>query len=175
MEEDPSLTLDEAVSHAGEAKNLLINKTGFSPRQLMFGKQGVVPGITDGNPASMEMVVESDTFRKELINRQRSEELFRRIDCNERLQKCLAQRTNGYADNVYSEGEEVLFKEENKSRWSGPAKVVCMEGSKVILVHAGHRRTVPTCRVIPFREEKELINSDDTDALVEEPSKVGQI
>ena len=54
MEEDPKHTFDEAVSHAVNSKNMLITRKGFSPRQLMFGKQGVVPGITDGNPASME-------------------------------------------------------------------------------------------------------------------------
>ena len=79
LEEDPSIGLEEAVSHAVEAKNLQINKTGLSPRQLMFGKQGVIPGITDGSPASMEAVTESDSFRKELMNRQKAEELFRKI------------------------------------------------------------------------------------------------
>ena len=79
LEEDPSIGLEEAVSHAVEAKNLQINMTGLSPRQLMFGKQGVIPGITDGSPASMEAVTESDSFRKELMNRQKAEELFRKI------------------------------------------------------------------------------------------------
>ena len=52
MEEDPKLSLEEAVSHAVNSKNMKITRKGFSPRQLMFGKQGVVPGITDGNPAT---------------------------------------------------------------------------------------------------------------------------
>ena len=60
MEEDDSLKLEDAVRLAVHAKNLQINRTGFSPRQLMFGQQGVIPGISDGNPASMEPVIESD-------------------------------------------------------------------------------------------------------------------
>ena len=32
------MKLEKAVSHAVNAKNLQINKTGFSPRQLMYGK-----------------------------------------------------------------------------------------------------------------------------------------
>ena len=131
----------------------------------MFGKQGVVPGITDGNPASLEAVVESDSFRKELINRQKSEELFRKIDSNERIQKSLAQRTYGYSDNKYLEGNLVLFKENDKGRWSGPAKVTGMEGNKVRIIHAGYDRTVPTCRVMPFEDEREVVEDD---AVVEE-------
>ena len=57
----------------------------------MYGKQGVIPGITDGNPASMEPITESETFRRDLINRQRAEDLFRKIDADERIQKALVQ------------------------------------------------------------------------------------
>ena len=71
LAEDPKMTLVEALSHATYAHNVQINKKGFSPNQLMFGRQGVIPGITDGNPASMELVVESDWFREELSRRQR--------------------------------------------------------------------------------------------------------
>ena len=161
LEEDSTISLEEALSHAVEAKNMQINRTGFSPRQLMFGKQGVVPGITDGNPASMEMVTESDSFRRELVNRQKAEELYRKIDASERIQKCLAQKTYGYSDNKYSEGDKVLFKENDKGRWSGPGKVTGMEGNKVRIIHAGYDRTVPTCRVMPFNDEKDIIEEND--------------
>ena len=43
-EDDPELSLDDALSAAIYAHNLQINKTGFSPRQITFGKQGVVLG-----------------------------------------------------------------------------------------------------------------------------------
>ena len=59
----------------------------------MFGKQGVIPGITDGNVASMEPIVRSDVFRKDIMSRQRAEELFRKYDSDERIKKVLAQRT----------------------------------------------------------------------------------
>ena len=39
MEEDPSLSLEEALSHTLYVYNLQITKRGFSPRQLMFGTQ----------------------------------------------------------------------------------------------------------------------------------------
>ena len=123
----------------------------------MYGRQGIVPGITDGSPACFEPVCESETFRKELVNRQKAEELFRKIECSEKIQKCLAQRTYGYTDNSYHEGDEVLFKENDKSRCSGPAKVTGIEGTKLRLIYAGHARTVPNCRVIPFSIEKDII------------------
>ena len=56
MEEDPKLSLEEAVSHAVNSKNMQITGKGFSPRQLMFGKQGVVPGITDYKKLLLKML-----------------------------------------------------------------------------------------------------------------------
>ena len=44
--------------------NVQINKKGFSPMQLTFGRQAAIPKIADGNPASWERVVESDWFLK---------------------------------------------------------------------------------------------------------------
>ena len=61
------MNLEDALRKAVNAHNMQINRRGFSPRQLVFGRQGVIPGITDGNPASMEPIVESDVFRKEFI------------------------------------------------------------------------------------------------------------
>ena len=87
MEEDPSLSLEEALSHALYVYNLQITKRGFSPRQLMFGTQGIIPGIAESTPASLEPIVESDLFRKHLIQKQLFEEEFRKIDSNERIQK----------------------------------------------------------------------------------------
>ena len=59
----------------------------------------------------MEPVMESDWFRLELANRQKAEDLYRKIDSNERLQKLMAQQTSGATNAVYNPGDEVLFKE----------------------------------------------------------------
>ena len=157
LEDDPSMKLEDAVRYAVYAKNLQINRSGFSPRQLMFGKQGVIPGITDGCVASMEPIVHSDSFRRDFINRQKAADVYRKFDSNERIQKAVAQRTYGYSDTRYTEGDLVLFKEEGIDRWSGPGKVTGMEGSQVRLVHSGYDRTVPLCRVIPYEEELDVV------------------
>ena len=162
MEEDHKIKLEDAVRLAVYAKNMQINGTGFRPRQLMYGRQGIIPGISDGNPASLEPVVESDRFRNDLINRQRAEELFRKFDSNERIKKLLTQRTYGYGDQKFSEGELILFKEEGKNRWSGPAKVTGTEGNKVRIIHSGYDRTVPICRVIPYEDTAEIVDEENT-------------
>ena len=163
MSEDPNMTLESAVSHATYAHNVQINKKGFSPMQLTFGRQGVIPGITDGNPASMEPVIESDWFRQEISSRQRAEEIYRNADSNERLQKLMAQRTSGATDAVYLPGDDVLFKEKDKSRWTGPAKVTNVTGNKVRMIFGGFERTVPSIDVAHFKNERTIVESNETE------------
>ena len=55
MTKKPNMKLENAVSKAVYAHNIQINRTGFSPRQLMFGSQGVVPGIYDGTPPAWSL------------------------------------------------------------------------------------------------------------------------
>ena len=171
MEENPNIKLEDAVSKAVYAHNIQINKTGFSPRQLVFGSQGVVPGITDGTPASMEQISDSDEIRRQFASRLEAEEIYRKIDSNERIKKAMTQQTYGYNDHKYYEGEEVFFKEEGKDKWSGPAKVTGQEGSKVRIIHAGYDRTVPACRVLPVNPEKVIVEEvEDVPRLEEGPA-----
>jgi hypothetical protein len=142
-----------------------ITKKGFSPNQLMFGRQGVIPGITDGNPASMEPIVESDWFRQELSRRQRAEELYRQIDSNKRLQKLMTQATSGATDAVYVPGDEVFFKEKDKSKWSGPAEVTNVIGNKIRMIYGGFERTVFSIDVAHSKEKKTVVQADETNDI----------
>ena len=175
MTENPKMSLKDAVSIAVSVHNMQINKSGFSPRQLIFGRQGVVPGISDGNPASMEPIIESDELRRLWISRQRAEELYRAFDANERIQKAMSQKTSGYSDHIYHRGELVIFKEEGKEKWSGPAKVTSTEGSKVRVVHNGYDRTVPACNVVPYNQERYIVEEFQPDnEEMEEESRTAQ-
>ena len=159
-EENPHMSLQDALSAAIHVHNLQVNKTGFSPRQVTFGQQGIVPGIKDGNPATMEPSVDSDAVRKLLIYRQKAEEIYRQIDSSERIQKAMAQQSYGYQDSIYKAGDSVFYKEEGKDRWAGPAKVTGVEGNKVRVIHSGYDRTVPKCRVMPAEERQDIIDED---------------
>ena len=174
LEENNKMSLEDALSHAVYAHNMQINKKGFSPIQMTFGRQGVIPGITDGNPASLEPVVASDWFREELMNRQKAEQLFRMIDSNERLQKSWAQRTSGATDVMYHPGDVVLFKEKEKSKWSGPAKVTDIDGTKVRMLYGGYERTVPNVDVMLYHEEKSITktNTNDDDKVERETQTI---
>ena len=106
------MSIEDAVSNAVYSHNLQINRRGFSPNQLVSGKQNDVPGISESTPTSLEPVVESDTFRKEFLNRQKAEETYRQIDSNERIQQLMSSQISAYVDSHFDEGNSVYFKED---------------------------------------------------------------
>ena len=111
MEEDQTITLKDALAKATNAHNMQINRHGFSPRH-----QGIISGVTDGTPATWEPVTHSDALRRDFINRQQAEEIYRKSDSNERIQKSLAGQMQGYVDAIYPEGELVLYKEKDSAK-----------------------------------------------------------
>ena len=110
----------------------------------------------------MEPIVKSGVFRKEFIIQQKGEGEYRKIDANERIQKLMSQQTSGYVDNKYNEGDEVLFMEPGNNKWSGPAKVTGVEGTKVRIIHCGYDRTVPNCCVQPYKIEKIIVENPES-------------
>ena len=102
-----------------------MNKKGFSPVQITFGSQGVILRTPDGTPASMKLAVQSDCSGQKLFYIQKVEEIYKKIDSNERLQKLKSQKTTGAVDTDYKPGDDVLFKEMyNSKQWWGPAEII---------------------------------------------------
>ena len=75
----------------------------------------------------------------------------------------MTQRATGAADAVYYPGDEVLFKEKDKSKWSGPAKVTNVVGNKIRMIFGGYERTVSSIDVAHFKEEKTIVQTNEAD------------
>ena len=73
-----------------------------------------------------------------MSKRQKAEAIYRKVDSNERLQNLMTQRLTGAAVAIYYPGDEVLFKEKDKSKWGGPAKVTNFVGNKVRMIFGGY-------------------------------------
>ena len=84
----------------------------------------------------------------------------------------MAQRTSGAVDAVYYPGDEVLFKEKDKSKWSGPAIVTNIIGNKIRMIFGGYERTVPTIDVAHFQDERAIVESNE--ATEEKETEAGK-
>ena len=62
IKEDKEMNIEDALRKALCAYNNQIRKSGFSPNQIVYGKQSPLPGIVDGNPANYEPL-EKETIK----------------------------------------------------------------------------------------------------------------
>ena len=87
IDDDPSLSDQEALNFALHAKNMEINNKGFSSYQIVFGSNPTIPGITNSTPASLEDNFVSKDVKKHIAALHLARESFRKADNDERLKR----------------------------------------------------------------------------------------
>ena len=73
----------------------------------------------------------------------------------------MSQRATGDTDAIYYPGDEVIFKEKDKSKWSGPAKVTDIVGNKIRMIFGGYERTVPSIDVAHYKDTKTVTETNE--------------
>ena len=176
----PEMNLKSALAWACTAKNSLSNVYGFSPFQIVFGKNPRLPSILNDPPPAWEIKPMSKTLLQNLIliNRTR-EEFVKSLSCA-KIKKALLSRVRTM-DRVYKPGQEVYYKRDRDDAWSGPAKVVAQDNKIILIKHGGSWKKISANRLIPkgleLAKTNELKEASETDALVdtnarsEEPDK----
>ena len=103
MDKDSELSLEDAASHAVYAHNAQINKKGFSPRQIMFGKQKIAYRVLDPANTQPTRWNDHDNQRK-AANRQNPEEIYKPIKVEDRMRKSMNRKRYRDSTLQYLEG-----------------------------------------------------------------------
>ena len=148
----PNIDIKSALAWACTAKNSLSNVYGFSPFQIVFGKNPRLPSILNDPPPAWEIKSMSKTLQQNLtlINRTR-EEFVKSLSCA-KIKKALLSRVRTM-DRVYSPGQEVYYKRDRDDAWSGPAKVVAQDNKIILIKHGGSWKKISANRLIPKGQE----------------------
>ena len=167
LEEDKDIDIEDALRKALYAYNTQVRKSGFSPYQLVYGKQFSFPGIVDGNPASDEPI-EKDAIRQQMVQRVKAEDMYRQYEESDKIKRFLAQKARAYEDYSFREGEEFIYKEDGKTKWSGPAKIISIDNIKIKVSHDGYARTVHKSKVMPLADSPIYDATDENEEHNEE-------
>ena len=133
-EDNPDVPLDTLLTWALVAKNSLLMVQGFSPYQIVFGKNPKLPNIiTDPLPTWDDEGI-SGALLKHLTAMKNARQEFIKQESALKLKKALEAkiRTN---NTVYKHGDKVYFKRANYKKWFS-GKVVFQDG-KIIMVSCG--------------------------------------
>jgi hypothetical protein len=125
-----------ALAWALSSKNSLQNHAGFSPNQLVFGRNPNMPSVlTDKLPALEQS--DKDLIRMHLNAAHMSRQAFIQTESDERIRRALRHNVGTYADVRYSNGDKVYYRRKNFKGWKGPAVVLGQDGQSVAIRHGG--------------------------------------
>ena len=131
----PKMSLEVALAWSVTAVNAMSSVRGFSPHQLVFGRQIKLPNIIDDPPPAWEEPKKSKTLLEHLEALHTTREMYTKAERCEKLKRALRAKIR-ICDTLYEKGDICYFKKEDEDTWRGPAKVV-FQDNKVIFVRIG--------------------------------------
>ena len=157
MRDDEEIDLDMALRWVVSARNCLVNNGGFSPNQLVFGKNPSLPNLVgeeSSSPASREKGWEEKVVRDNLNAMHKARETFVRNESCNKIRKALNSQVREHKFEEAKVGDEVFYKRENEKEWRGPAIVVGVVGKTVIVKHGDSLREIARVHITRIQGKK---------------------
>ena len=161
--DDVQCSVDVAVAWANSAKNSLSTVHGFSPAQLVFGFNPMLPSTqNDKPPALSSEEAYSDLVEENLRALKSARAAMIKTESSERIRRALNHRVRASNDIKYLNGDLVYFKRKDDKQWHGPASVIGQDGQMVLVRHHFTWVRVHPCRLqlVENCNEKLDINQD---------------
>ena len=132
-QDNPEITLQEAVDLGCFWKNQTILKTGFSSLCIMFSRGLVLPRVLDDDVAVDSPAYTIDIAK--IMEKHHKARLYHhQADTDSRIKKMLAARNKEYNEYQYEDGEDIFVKDGDKELQEGPVKVQHQEGNNVNII-----------------------------------------
>ena len=145
--EDTDCTLEMALAWAVSAKNSLENYHGFSPNQLVFGRNPNFPSCIDSKPPALESPSASDIVRCTLSALHKARQAFIQKESCEKLRRSLLHNIRSTGEKV-STGELVFYRRSGDDKWRGPGVVIGQENKQILVKHGGVYYRCHACHIM---------------------------
>ena len=131
--EDIKCDLQLAVPWAVCAKNSLKNVLGFSPNQLVFGKNLNFPKACDDLLPALENETTSEILAKNLYALHQARQNYIKSEFLSKIKQALKHQVQTYSDIIYNTSDLVYYKRKDNLNWKGPASAIGRDGQQVLV------------------------------------------
>ena len=160
LKDDIGCAWEVAVAWAVSAKNALANHNGFSPAQLVFGRNGNFPStLNDKLPALDKQSDTSAAIGLHIAALHAARQEFIACESSEKIRRALRKQTRSF-DHKYQMGEKVWYKRDDQKRWCGPAKVLGQDGPVLFLRQGTRSIKAHTYRVTPVLPSEHDVSTE---------------
>ena len=171
VRDEYKLDWETSLGWAINAKNSLQSVHGFSPFQLVFGRNPNLPNILEDNPSALEVTTSSEIVRKQITALHAARKAFIESESSECIRRALRKniRTSGVN---FKNGDKVFYQRSISKEWKGLGTVFGQDGAVVFVLHGGTYVRVHRCRLRKVDNSngmsQETIHEDERDCVVPE-------
>ena len=145
--------VETKLAWANLAKNTMKNVYGFSPNQLVFGRNPVLPIIENtGLPAWDKVEPDGESLRKHLKALKNARIAFVKAEAATKVKKALMSKVRTVSTDL-ERGDIVYYRRDRDGEWKGPAKVIFQDSKIVFIRHGGSVIKASINRVVKKGEE----------------------
>ena len=132
--EYPSFDVNTKLSLACCAKNNQFNNHGFTPSQIMLGRNPIGPSVISCKlPALNEREGVHNYVENLLALFNRTKSCFAEAEASERIRRALRHNVRGSTSCEC--GDIVYYRRQQSRNWKGPARVIGKDGKVIFLRH----------------------------------------
>ena len=181
-EEEANIGLKMSLSWSVAAKNALYDQKGFSPNQLVFGRNPAFPNMMgELNPAMVEEGNEMQMVRDNLNAMHKSRIIHVQQEAEAKIKKAFKHQVREHKLEEVKINEEVYYKREGEKEWRGPARVIGIDGKTVIVKQGGAVKEIARVHITRLQGtnkdevgKKEEENGREEEGRVEEEGNRGR-
>ena len=132
--EESGSSLEIALQWVTNAKNSLSNVHGFSPYQLVLLNPRLL-NVLSNRPPALEGLSESKIVASNLRSMHKTGKAFIKSESSEKISRALRHNLGSCKDTIFTTGDDVYYKRNNRKRWKGPGTVIGEDGQQILVKH----------------------------------------
>ena len=136
IKHDHSIDWETNMSWALMAKNALQNVHGFSPYQLVYGRNPNLPSVLHDKLPALEGKTYSQTVGDHIIALHNARKAFIESEHSERIRRAIRKQVRPSGERFVT-GEKVFYKHPDYREWKGPGTVIGQDSAVVFVRHGG--------------------------------------
>ena len=130
---DRRCSLQVAVATAVSSQNALANVYGFSPNQLVFGKNPNFTSNLINKLPALETPCQSEVVPRKLSAIHSARKAFIEAESSEKISRALKHQTRSSTRYIFQNGDSVYYKRDSSKQWKGPGTVIGIENQTIVI------------------------------------------